>query len=304
MTAPDKDPPTEPVAPDIGDTNPVAIDDPAADVGDQIPAPSERAPVPTDIPAAEHDPGALPPQGNGADTGGLGFWKGALALGNTFGAILSLISFPSALVALYFYHAELLDLVSEPDLTVVPNNVSIRCFPFDRNQRNADGTRKTPTQLCQDGPTAVSFKYDVTNNDQIARRIEALRVTIDLPGIGVMELSQAYDQTHMLMNRRDYLVSLPWRFQDFEKGSAQTREAAILPADPADDVAFSKFHAAVLAYKARYGDQPIDMDLTVIADGGAALDQVQCSLTFTAARVKEFLDKNEDARVALTGRCI
>lgn len=225
------------------------------------------------------------------------FFAKAMSLGNVFGALLSLISFPSALIALYFYHAELIDLITSPDIRVSPDFVSVRCFPTQPDFLDGYGND------CQNGPVAISFGYSVENLDRIDRRIEALQGKIELPGLEPMDLKFAYDRDHRLIDQTHRTDDQAWRLKTIPAEAALSFEVVLLPDRGS---AFQNFHLFVDALRSnplQLTSDPIPLTLEVRTGKDEWLDPITCDLSFTNESVVVFLSKSVDEQVAITGRC-
>lgn len=225
-------------------------------------------------------------------------FAGILSLGNIFGALFSLVSFPSALVALYVYHAELLDLVTDPDLRVAPDFVSVRCFP--QQPDFSDGYAND----CQNGPVAISFGYSVQNLDRIDRRIEALQVTLELPGLKPLDLKFAYDRDHRLIDQTHRTDDQMWRFKTIPKEAALNFEVVLLPDRGTNFQKFATFVDAIRANHTALTEQPIPMTLEVRTGKDTWLEPVTCKLNFTPESAVIFLAKDPEVQVAITARCL
>ena len=236
-------------------------------------------------------------------------WGSGLTLGNTLGAVGSLIGFPGAVVAIYVFHAELVDLVTQPDVTAELREVTLRCDyrfkPGELYTRYASGESGAFGQICREAPLGVSFSYEIRNEDKIERLLRSLRVIVDIPTLGPQDLAFAYDVEHVVRNGHDEAVQRPWFVKRLAPNVATTYEALTLvePADGmANDIPFGTLIDRIAENEAAFTDTQLRFQLFGQFEE-SEIELAACTWRFEAERVRQFLDSRPDHQFQLTGYC-
>ena len=236
-------------------------------------------------------------------------WTGTLALGDVLGKIVTLVGFPGAVVAIYLFHAELVDLVTAPDVTAELREVTLRCaYKFqrdDRYKRYDKGEEGAFGEICRDAPLATSFSYRLSNHDAINRDLKRLRVEIELPVYGKQDLGFAYDIEHVLQNGFDVTTRRPWAVRRLAPRVTTTLEALAMvePKDnTSEDIPFGNFVTVLKEKKGLFAGNAFQFSLYGLV-GNGEIKLGECKFQFPIERIDKFLDSEPDQQFQLTGYC-
>ena len=237
------------------------------------------------------------------------FWIGTLAFGNTLGALGSLVSFPSAIAAVFYFHSELWDLVTTPDVTAKLREITLRCvYKFEDDELHDQYLARKDgafAAICRNAPLGVSFSYELHNKDSIERPLRQLRVVVDIPAMGTHDLAFAYDVEHVIRDGYDEAVRQPWFVKNLPSNVPSTYEALTLvePAEgTVEEIHFGSFIEKLNAHSDAFADIPSRFQLLGKV-GEWDIKLASCTWRFTNDRIQKFLSSKPDDQFQLTGYC-
>ena len=227
-------------------------------------------------------------------------WTRALSLGTTFSALSALIGFPSVLVAVVVFHAELFDLVTRPNVRAELREITLRCAYKLQHHESDFG------KICRQAPLGVSFSYKIKNDDMIERSLSGLRVVINVPTFGVRDFSFAYDVEHMVRNGRDNVTRRPWFVKRLPSKLTTTYEA-LLMRDPATsndkkDIDFGDLIENLNSKKNAVVNKSFKFELYGQVEA-SEIKLAECDWKLEEDNLIKFLDKSSDNQFQITNYC-
>ena len=233
---------------------------------------------------------------------------GTISLGTTLGALGSLIGFPGALAAVFFFHAELIDLVTRPDVTAKLREITFRCAYrfkpgplFEAYQKDSSMFGK----ICRTAPLGVSFSYVIHNEDAIERSLQGLRVLVDTPELGQQDLAFAFDVEHVVRGGFDETIQRPWFVRRLAPNYSATYEALMLVDtrnESASDIPFATFIQHLQNKPEVFSDASHEFRLYGQVDD-SEIELAVCDWKFSGGRIDEFLKRPAEEQYQLTGYC-
>lgn len=237
-------------------------------------------------------------------------WTDCLSLGNTLGALASLIGFPSALFAVYVFQSELVDLFTRPDISVDLREITLRCaYKFKRDEHYESLLKREKdafAKICRSSPLGISFSYVIQNEDAIDRELKGIRVEVDIPTFGTQNLGFAYDVEHVVRDGFDSTIRRPWFVKRLTPGVAVTHEALMLvelAEGSLSDIQFGDLLERIRKNEAAFTDKPLSFQLFAQVDGGGEIPLANCTWRFPTEAVHGLIGSEPDNQFQLTGYC-
>lgn len=231
-----------------------------------------------------------------------------LSCGDKIGKLVSFFGLPALLFGALVYSQELIDRVSEPDVTANIELVSLRCaYVFRSSEQVRDynqGDDSVLTDVCDEADTSVSFAVNFFNEDSILRTIVDLRAVVTTPFGGQLDLKFARQQVHQVVGIAETQVRTDWTPLEIRAHRGQKREPWIEPSRPEDALKWGLFRE--LLNSGLYSSETQVFDFELFADfehWSAPVIVASCLLTMEPDQVVRFNQRQPYEQIQITISC-
>ncbi len=215
---------------------------------------------------------------------------------------MTLISLPSALFAIYAFNAEIIDYITEPDISIELREISIRCN--ENRSRLGQNGDKPIEELCPEWPLSISLGYHIESSDSIIRYFKGIRIETSLPTLGEIKYSFALDIDHQILNGYDYVVKKTWFVKQIPPGYVATHEVEFLP-DPtrkdSSELEFKKFQNSLLNNQEQFTQSTHYVAIYGSFDDGDEVLLGKCHYRINEKAILDFIGKALTPQI--TGYC-
>lgn len=233
-----------------------------------------------------------------------------LFVGDRIGKILAFLTLPATLVAGYVYFDEVRDYFSTPELDTKIKRVTLRCNYVWRDsaayRAYQMGMVDELTSLCNRSPIAVSFEFQVSNNDAIAREIRSLKVGATLPVYGVMELNEVQSVEHLIQHGVETNLRRDWRVETIPAGTSEIFEILAFSDTTTDDSDhWVRLASAMDDNSDEVLDAAVNISLAVKTNGFFNRDNrlATCDFNIDQSEIDQWMEKTKDRRIQITNTC-
>ena len=240
----------------------------------------------------------------------LRFFRRILETCDVIGKSMAFLTLPTTLFAGYVYFDELRDYFSKPNLSTEVERATLRCNYVFRDSeaywQYTLGQNNELTKLCRSSQIAVSFEFNITNNDSISRELKGLTVRAQIPPYGNLVLNEVQSVEHLILHGVETNERRGWRVEKLDPGTTTTFEIHAFGSTGTNSE--NIWDRLALAMDS---DESIILDSNVIIDLDARLDSfseptqtvMTCAFKLDQEEIDQWQNKEPHRQIQITNTC-
>lgn len=231
-----------------------------------------------------------------------------LELGNLFGQIGALITFPAVIIAFFVFWQEIGDVLSTPEFEVVSQTVELRCAVRLSSNEAIERSRASFGDVCGQAPLALSLALTLKNLDSIPRTVQSVSGELKIEALeGLREgikLELVHDVEHRVENYVEAHTLLPWREKAFAAGQVRVMELQFDPLLNEQARDFVVLRDALRAESSILAGKTATVTINATyASDLVSPPLIKCIITFEPSSLARFRERHVDAIAAYSRRC-
>ena len=240
----------------------------------------------------------------------LRFFRCILDVGDVIGKLLAFLTLPVTLAATYLYFDEGRDYFSKPNLSAEIERATLRCNYVFRDVgaylQYLSGHKNELTKNCRSSQIAVSFKFNIKNNDSINRELKELTVRAQISPYGNLVLNEVQSVEHLIQNGIETNERRGWRVETLAPGTTTTFEIhAFGSTGTSDENAWNRLALAMDNDESIILDSNVTIDLDARLSGFSESTQTvtSCAFKLDQDELDQWRNQEPNSRIQITNIC-